>query len=193
MRNFFSILRDGLFASIGVARCFARDQRGVTVIEFAILAPPFFALIGAIFETSLIFLAGQVLDSSIETSGRLIRTGQAAAYTVDNFRTAICNNTFGLFPDCLTNLKVKVKVINSYTAASATPPVYASGQWQPYTSCFNGGVGGDIVMVQAYYNWPVLLTFLNFQTSADGTHLLSAVRVFSNEPFGGTPSGAACT
>jgi hypothetical protein len=49
-------------------------------------------------------------------------------------------------------------------------------------------------MVQAYYKWPVMLNFggFNLQTAGDGTHLLSAVRVFSNEPFGGSPVGGTC-
>jgi hypothetical protein len=50
-------------------------------------------------------------------------------------------------------------------------------------------------MVQAYYKWPVILNFggFNLQTAGDGTHLLSAVRVFSNEPFGGTAVVPTCT
>jgi hypothetical protein len=40
-------------------------------------------------------------------------------------------------------------------------------------------------MVQVYYKWPVILNFGGFDlaTSADGTRLMGAVRVFENEPF----------
>jgi Flp pilus assembly protein TadG len=45
-------------------RGFARDESGVTAIEFGLLALPFFSILGAILETSLVFLSGQVLESA---------------------------------------------------------------------------------------------------------------------------------
>ncbi|RYE39513.1 MAG: pilus assembly protein, partial [Hyphomicrobiales bacterium] len=60
---------------------FGRDDRGVTIIEFGILALPFFTIIAAILETSLVFFAGQILDSAVQDAGRLIRTGQMQAGT----------------------------------------------------------------------------------------------------------------
>ncbi len=58
---------------------FRRDEKGVTAVEFGLLSLPFFAIIGAILETSLIFMASQILDSAVNDSARLIRTGQAQA------------------------------------------------------------------------------------------------------------------
>jgi len=172
------------FASL---RRFARDEQGATAIELAILAIPFFALIGAIIETALMFLAAQVLDAAVQDASRLVRTGQAQAqsYDITAFRTAVCNELFGLF-SC-ANLQIKVNTVTNF--ASATTPASPLNPTDPtqwtLTPGFDPGVGNSVVMVQVYYKWPVTLRLggLNLATSSDGTRLMSSVRVFANEPF----------
>lgn len=170
---------------------FARDERGVTVIEFALLALPFFTIIAAILETSLVFLAGQILESAVQDSSRLIRTGQAqaASYNAANFRTAICNGLYGMF-NC-ANLRIKVSVVSNFSSATTSYPL-PTGTSCTATSCdwtlaesYAPGVGGDVVLVQAYYKWPTVVHLPGFdmQDQPDGTRLLGAVRVFKNEPF----------
>ena len=166
---------------------FGREDRGVTVIEFALLAGPFFAIIAATLETALVFLASQVLDSAVQDASRLVRTGQAQAanYTADTFNTAVCNKLFNLF-NC-TNLKIKVSVVSNFaTATTNTSPLSPTDPttWT-LVPTYNPGVGQSIIMVQVYYKWPIIMTFGGFglATSSDGTRLMSAVRVFENEPF----------
>jgi len=169
---------------------FTRDDRGVTVVELALLAVPFFALIGAIIETALIFLASQILDGAVQDSGRLIRTGQAQSnspspYSAADFQQAICNHLFGLF-DC-TKLQVSVSVVSNF--ATATVPASPLDPTDPskwtLAPAYNPGTGSSVIMVQVYYKWPTFLNFdwFNLATSSDRTHLLGAVRVFANEPF----------
>ena len=166
-------------------RDFARDERGVTLIEFGILAIPFFALVGAILETALVFLASQILDSAVQDSVRLIATGQAqtANYTAANFRTAICGRLYGIF-NC-ANVKIRTTVLADFTIPASTPPIDpVTGQWTVVEQ-YTPGSGSQIVMVKVYYKWPIVFRFggFNLQTSSDGTHLLGASRVFRNEPF----------
>lgn len=166
---------------------FVREDRGATAIEFALLGVPFFALIGAILETAIIFLASQMLDAAVEDSSRLIRTGQAqtANYTVDNFRTAICSELYGLF-NC-SNLMIKVNTVTNF--ASATAPASPLDPTDPskwtLVPAFSPGIGNNVVMVQVYYKWPVTLRLggFNLATNSDGTRLMGSVRVFANEPF----------
>lgn len=168
-----------------------RDERGAVAIEFALLALPFFTLIFAIIETSMVFFASQILDSAVQDAGRLLRTGQAqtANYNSANFRTAVCNGTYGLFR--CANLKIKVSVVTSFTTATTTSPV-GTGSNCTSTSCnwtiteaYSPGSGGDVVLVEVYYKWPMIVNLpgLNLFNLADGTRLLSSVRVFRNEPF----------
>ena len=183
-----SLIRSNLKSPL--LRAFARDERAVTVVELALLAVPFFALIGAILETAVVFLASQILTGAVQDSSRLIRTGEAqsnspAPYTAADYQNAICSRLFGLF-DC-TKLQVSVSVVSNFTTATVPPsPLDPTDptKWT-LTPTYNPGTGSSIVMVQVYYKWPVLFTFdgLSLATGSDNTHMLSAVRVFMNEPF----------
>lgn len=178
-------------------QAFGRDERGVTVIEFAFLALPFFTIIAAILETSLIFLAGQVLDSAVQDSARLIRTGQAQTstppYTPAAFRDAICAGLYGMF-DCDAGddrLRISVTVVEAFPAAAITYPLESGDDcdedncdWTLADEYVPGG-GRDVVLVQAFYKWPTIVRLPGFDLQAlpDGTRLLGASRVFRNEPF----------
>lgn len=172
---------------------FARDERAAVAIEFGILALPFFTLIFAILETTMVFFAGQILDSAVQDASRLIRTGQAqtASYTAANFRTAICSGLYGLF-DC-AQLRVKVSVVSNFTSATITPPTQTGSNctttcaWT-LTEAYAPGIGGDVVLIQAYYKWRTVVNLpgFNIANQPDGTRLLGTVRVFRNEPFGCT-------
>lgn len=169
-------------------RRLVHDERGVTAIEFGLLAIPFFAIIVAILETSLVFLSSQILDSAVNDTSRYIRTGEAqtAGINASDFRELVCDRLFGLF-NC-DELKIKVSKVDSFTAANSSPPLSSSpgteGQWT-VTENFGPGVGSDIILVEVYYKWPVLLNFAGFNLDdvGDGNRLLASVRLFRNEPF----------
>jgi Flp pilus assembly protein TadG len=188
MRLWRPWLKRVLSPAIGRARCLARDDRAATAVEFGILALPFFTLIFAILETAVVFLAGQILDSAVNDSSRLIRTGQAQAYDADDYRAVICPRLYGMF-DCNNHnqLKIKVSVVADFAAANPSPPMScdASGTctWSVVESFAPGGKS-SVVMVEAYYKWPTVVNLPGFDlaTMADGTRLLSAIRLFQNEP-----------
>ena len=162
-----------------------RDRRGATAVEFGILALPFLALVGAIFESALCFLAGQILDTAVADAGRLIRTGQAqaASYSESTFKTEICNRLYVLF-DC-TNLSIDAKVYTNFTSANTSMPIDSNKNFD--TSGFTFQIGGStqIVVVRAFYPFPLYFNKLGLDLSnlANGTRLLSGVSTFRNEPF----------
>lgn len=171
---------------------FLRDTRGATAVEIGLLALPFFAIIGAILETSMVFLAGQLLDSGVQDVSRLIRTGQAqaAGQNLEKFRTTLCTQLLGLF-DCKA-LHIEVQTFNSFSVANISPPIdpkctdKATCEWKadrPET--YTGGAGSTIMVVQVYYKWPVILNFggLNLANIPTGERVLGAAAVFRNEPF----------
>ena len=61
----------------------AATVRGSAAVEFALVAPVFFALLFAIIETAIMFFASQVLETITQDSARMLMTGQAqtAGYT----------------------------------------------------------------------------------------------------------------
>jgi Flp pilus assembly protein TadG len=169
-------------------RRFARNERGATAIEFALLALPFFAIIGATLETAMVFLASEVLDAAVNDANRKILTGQAqtAGYELDDFRADVCGHTWGLF-DC-ADIHFRVTTVADFKSASVVPPIAqdceAPCEWNE-VQLFDPGQGSSIVVVQAYYKWPTILDIGGFDlaTLSDGSRLLATVRVFRNEPF----------
>lgn len=191
-------LRKLISPMIGRARSFGRDEDGVTAVEFAFLALPFFTIVTAILETSLIFLAGQVLDSAVQDSARLIRTGRAqtnspTAFSQADFRAAICAGLYGMFDCDVTGdkLRISVTVLPDFPAATLTYPLEPSEDCEEdqcdwtLVDLYNPGDGDEVVLVQAYYKWPTIVRLpgFNFQTMPDGSRLIGASRVFRNEPF----------
>ncbi|MBU1176471.1 MAG: pilus assembly protein [Alphaproteobacteria bacterium] len=177
----------------GRRRGFRCDQDGAVAVEFALLALPFFAIIAAILETAFFFLASQVFDSAVDNSVRLLRTGQAQVqnYTVETYRTAICDRLFGLF-DCTIagdKLHVEVNTAANFAAASFAYPLEEDPdtgiyEWKD-TELYTPGEGSQIVTVRVYYKWPTILDIMGFNlaNAGDGYRLMAAVRVFRNEPF----------
>lgn len=177
-------------------RGFVRDEDGVTAIEFGLLALPFFSILGAILETSVIFLSGQMLESAVQDVSRLIRTGQVqqASMTPAAFKTEVCERLMGLFANCAVsdNLHVEIQVLGTFNEVDITPPVKwtcADGdatcdQWTRGES-YTPGQGSSIVVVQVYYKWPTVLTLggLGLGNLPSGKRLMGAATVFRNEPF----------
>ncbi len=100
---------------------FLRARRGVALIEFAVVAIPFFMFIFGIVEVALIFWAGYELENATATAARLIRTGQAqtSGYSISDLKTQLCNNVV-ILSNCAS--KVQISVQTSTTFAGLTTP-----------------------------------------------------------------------
>jgi Flp pilus assembly pilin Flp len=173
-------------------RRFRRNRRGSAAVEFALVAPVFFALLFAIIETAIIFFAGQVLETVTQDSARQIMTGQAqsAAYASGaDFKTnVVCKLVYVLF-DCQNGISVDVRSYPSFSNLNVTDPIDSSKQFiNDMKYC--PGKDGDIVVVRLFYQWPLFVTGLGYNIAnlAGSKRLLSATAAFKNEPFavGGT-------
>lgn len=161
------------------------DRSGASAVEFGILALPFVALLGAIFESALCFLAGQILDTAVTDAARLIRTGQAQAsgYSQAQFTTQVCNRLYVLF-DC-GGLYVDSKVYTSFTSATTSMPIDANKNFNTTGFTFQMGGSSEIVVVRVFYQYPLYFSKLGLDLSnlSSGSRLLSGVSAFRNEPF----------
>jgi Flp pilus assembly protein TadG len=177
-----------LAPALAEMRRFARDERGVTVIEFGILALPFFTIIFAIIQTAMLFMATQVLDSALEDASRRVRTGEAQSYSLTDFRTLLCDSTFNLL-DC-SQIKINSKAITDFSTVDNTVPQSCNSSsctWTTNWEGFDSGSGScrAVMQVSAYYRYPLLivLPYFNLKNQPDNYRLISAIRVFRNEPF----------
>ena len=172
----------------GLARVarFHSDQSGATAVEFSLVALPFIAIMFAIIETALTFFAGQALETAVSNSARLIRTGQAQEQSFDaaEFKDKICDQVFELF-NCEAGLRLDVRKFSSFDTIDLSWPLNPDGTLKTDGYVFEPGNGGDIVVVRAFYEWPVIVNQLgtNLSNVGSGKHLLAATAAFRNEPF----------
>jgi Flp pilus assembly protein TadG len=165
-------------------RRFRRDREGSAAVEFAMVALPFFALLFAILETGLVFMAGQVLDNATQNAARLVLTGQmkSSVTNVDDFKTEVCKSLPALITCAGISMDVRSFGTNSPTAQ---PSPIVNGVFDKSSFGFNTGAAGDIVLVRLFYEWPLVVTGLGYNIAnvSGNKRLLSTTLAFRNEPF----------
>jgi Flp pilus assembly protein TadG len=171
-----------------IFRRFGRNSRASAAIEFALVAPVFFALLFAIVETALMFFASQMLETVAQDAARQILTGQsqAAGYTSPQFTTkVICVQSQPLF-DC-NKIGVDVESDPSQFANLVITNPVTNGSYDPSKLKFNAGSSCSVVTVTLFYPWQMFVTGLGYNISnlSGNIRLLSATAAFRNEPYSG--------
>jgi len=192
----------------------ARSERGNAAIEFAFVAPVFFALMLSILQIGVLTFGQFALQNSVTEAARLIRTGQAASIDPKNtascvgsstltdygttqkwFDGQVCCNVTPLL-DC-SKLQIVVKKTNNF-ASGVGAYVDSGDPTNPDPSNYDPGDVCDVVLVRATYPWtvwfPGLASLLNQNWSiADGgsgsVHTLVGTAAFRNEPYNFSVSG----
>jgi Flp pilus assembly protein TadG len=171
---------------------FRGDERGVTAIEFGMVATPFIALLFAIIETALTLWTTQVLDTGITNAARRIYTGQFqqdnAATTDPNqlatkFREEICKSVVALLT--CDKIKIDVRAFDSFPNQNAPPPI-KNGQFDSENfGKYESPGANKIVVVRAAVEYPVFVSLLNPNAAnlQNGNRLLLATATFRTEPF----------
>jgi Flp pilus assembly protein TadG len=171
---------------------FVKDRKGATVVEFALIATPFFAILAALIQTFLLFFAQSVLENVVRQSARQIMTGQVqaadasltAAAAAAAFKSTVCTNANILFT--CSGLMVDVQVANNWSSANVGMPTLTYDSTGNVTNAwqFNPGTAGDIVVVRVMYLWPVFFgpIAFNMANQANGSRLIMASSAFQNEP-----------
>jgi Flp pilus assembly protein TadG len=170
-----------------------RRQDGAAALEFALVAAPFIALLLGSLQTALACFAGQVLETAVFESSRLILTGSAQNQSMSQsgFAQAVCGKVAALF-NC-NSLMIDVQTASSFGSANTGAPTMSydangnvTNAWQ-----FNMGNPGDIVVMRVMYLWPVFTgpLGLNLANQSNGKLLLTSTAVFKNEPYSTSPSG----
>jgi Flp pilus assembly protein TadG len=166
-------------------RRFRRNRRGSAAVEFALVAPIFFAVLFAIIELALVFFASQILETVTQDTARLIMTGQAqnASYTQAQFKNAVCAKLIVMF-DCVNGVSIDVQSYPTFATVNISDPIDAAKNFVPPNNYLPGGPT-DIVVVRLFYKWPLYVTGLGFNLANIGSNqrLLTATAAFQNEPY----------
>jgi Flp pilus assembly protein TadG len=181
--------------SKGFLARFLKARDGQAAVEMALVATPFFMLLFGVLELALIFLVSSSLENATALAARTIRTGSfqnGGAPNAAAFKTTICNAFGWLQADCMTNLSIDVRTFQSFASITAPQPVQ-NGQFNPAVLSCNPGAPGDIVVVRAYYQWPLIAPLMSqaLQQISGGKALITSTATFRNEPYNanGAPQG----
>ncbi len=163
-------------------RPWAADRSGATAVEFGLLALPFFLIVLAILETSLVFLGEITLQRGVATVSRDIRVGTIRAGQAELFDKHLCD-TVGFLMTC-SKLRYDVR---SYSTFAAIPPSTAgdNGSFDSSGFRFAPGGSGAINVVRVYYEWPLVTDFFRKSLAGldNGHYLMAATTAFRGERF----------
>jgi Flp pilus assembly protein TadG len=177
----------------GAWRRFRGNRRGSAAVEFALVAPMFFALLFAIIETSMVFFGSQLLETAVQDAGRqlythqLQDTGQSTAQMQTQFKADVCNRVSILFT---CPIDTDVRFYNQGTPIVITDPIDASGNYNNSGLTFVLPPSGSnaTVVVRGFYQWPLFVTGLGYNIANIGRgtssskRLLTATTAFHVEP-----------
>ena len=145
------------------------------------LAAPVIWLLFAITEVGLVNFANFSLENGVTEAARLIRTGQAQQQGFDagKFHAEMCKHIIVL--QC-SKVQVDVRKFANFAGSQLTG---ANADGTVNTS-FDPGVGGDVVVVRAFYDWSVMAKLprgVSLANMGNGDRMLVATAAFRNEPF----------
>ena len=182
-------------------RGFARDEDGNAMVEFAILAPLFFAMVLTVFDVGIMFGTNVMLDTAAHDGARAVRTGKIFENTEEadiaeqkrQFEEAACASV--VLIDC-SDISYSVASYVNFPAADADPRFGDDGRilvnedGSIASPAFDIGEGTEVVVLTMTTRYDFFTPFLgmlsgqssgNYDSSTPA--VLTSTLVFRNEPF----------
>ncbi|RRH76431.1 TadE/TadG family type IV pilus assembly protein [Falsigemmobacter faecalis] len=174
-----------IFAAL---RRYLRREEGNVTMDFVICLPVILMILLASFEAGFATIRKVWLERALDLTVRDLRVGVLGSNPGhDLVRERFCSLAF-IMPDCLTDLRLEMNVIDRTTWAGLDPTptcVDRTIDIQPYLDFVQGG-SNELVAVRAcaVFNPTFPTTPLGLQLRLDdsGGYQLAAMSVFVNEP-----------
>ena len=183
------------------ARACVRDARGVTAIEFAVIAPVLLLLMFGILEFSAIMLVSNMMESATAITSRLGKTGYVTAGSSrsDTILASVRDRTQGLVNPAL--LSIASKYYSQFSQIGDPEPwndanangvaetgeyqdINGNGQWDADMGLAGYGGAGAVVVYTVTYPWPIMTPILREVIgNAQGNYVINATSVVKNEPY----------
>ena len=190
------LVADGLGRAVNAERrawAFrAGDCRGVTAVEFALLAVPVLLLFCVIVEASILTLAQQTFDSAVGQAARLLRTGsfQDAADGTDpitRLRKVMCGGPIVMFR--CDDLRFELSRGSTFASTTVVQPYDDKAKtWTTsFGTRFECPQGNDVVALRAAVPIPRIFTFLDLTRRSMGgaLQMMVSTAIVRAEPYAG--------
>lgn len=179
-------LRIAFEGMAGFFRRFRCARKGATAVEFALIATPFFFLLFAIVEVTMVFFTSTALEHASSEIARKVRTGefQSSGASSGDFVNQVCGEMTGLIA-CNGNVSVDIRTFTDFGNVTVNNPIDATGNLNTGSFQFNPGNAGDIVLVRVFYNWQLNTPLIGsvFANLSGNRRLIVSSMAFRNEPF----------
>ncbi len=185
-------------------RKLCRDDRGVTIIEFAFVAPVMLLFLGGLLELGYVAFARSTLESSILIASRASKVAECPAEVAELIRADLAESMTVILSADGKPPELVVKSYGSNFSSVGNPEPFndingngkfdpgetytdinGNGQWDSdMGKTGNFGSFGEVVAFTASYNVPSLVPFVSSTISnTDGYYRITAETVVRNEPF----------
>jgi Flp pilus assembly protein TadG len=154
-----------------------RDRGGATMVEFALIALPFFLLLFGGFEIGFVYWATEELENATSHGARMVRTGQVQTGRITQaaLKTQICNQT-AILVGCTSRLRIDIRSATTFAALTPPTPLDGAGALKDDSDfSFDPGDPNDVIIVSAFYSWTPILN--------PSDYILRASSITRNEPF----------
>ena len=180
----------GLYPFKFWARKLWKNNEGATAVEYALIAPVFFALLFSVFELGTLSTKTVLLDLAAAKTSKNIYIGSVSSgsLTKEDLEKSICDTISLIDTNCRGNLTVELTKITDFNSVPATDAkcVDADVPIKP-TVAFNPGVDDEIIYMRICLTTKVLMPGIGFglsmlKTDTGKTQLVTSL-AFKNEPF----------
>lgn len=172
---------------INISR-FKRNEEGVTAVEFALVAFPFFVFVFAVIELGVSFVAQQMLSSATEDISRQFYTGQLITDNTspEAVRKIICDKIQFMVEKNCPNLSINLNNYNSFAEVPITNLVTKAGYLGLPVTIKLGGPS-TINQINVLYRWPAITNIMRMITPGikpdDNIIPLFTTMTWRNEPY----------
>lgn len=181
MRSPSKLFKRAHYQLLRTSRRFKKNDDGSLMIEFGFVGIPFFALLFAVLEVSLVFFAEVNITHATGDTARKVRTLQDSINTIDAFKADVCSQVI-FVPNCNSKLKVEVRVFNDFSTIDSTDPLDNNGALKD-SFIFDLGQPGSVITVRTFLEWDLFASLpdMGLGNMANGNRLIEGFAVFRNE------------
>lgn len=140
----------------------------------------------ALLEVGMLFTLDSTLESAVQQTSRMIRTGEAArsGFTAAQFKTEMCERMTIFSAGCESHAFVDVREITQFRSPEPPDPL-AGGDLDQKDMDYGNGAAGSLMLVRIWYKHPVFTPMMRqmLARTNKGEAVLMAATTFKNEPF----------
>jgi TadE-like protein len=168
-------------------RRFGRDETGTSTVEFVILFPMFMAIFFAAFESGYMMLRNVMLERAVDLAVRDLRLGTPAPPAPQEFRDAVCENTY-FVENCDQVVRVQLEPVNMTTwgPLPGEPDCRDINMANQGASTYLPGGNNELMMVRvcALFRpmFPSTGLGLGLRYDTDGNYAMVVTSAYVNEP-----------